>query len=235
MSNEGTEDLRGFYSGHPFSVWSNFSPVFLTWDPVGKKKLKTIVSSLIFSVCNIFFQEKKYWMCETEQGNDGRTFSSCVSKWKEKSQENSFLNFVSHIIKTYFSPENTFFVLRKHFYLLTKKTTFLLSVSPESCQENERKVLFLFFPQNICKIFLVKSWFSMFETEWVKQTFGRRKNTFNKGHFSNCVFFLKTPLGPQSEEHDYLHVVRGPNTFSLSSRGGLISLCTLNTRHICCV
>ena len=153
MSNEGTEDLRGFYSGHPFSVWSNFSPVFLTWDPVGKKKIKTIVSSLIFSVCNIFFQEKKYWMCETEQGNDGRTFSSCVSKWKEKSQENSFLNFVSHIIKTYFSPENTFFVLRKHFISWQKKQLFFLWFHRNLARKMKEKFCFSFFPKTFVKYF----------------------------------------------------------------------------------
>lgn len=64
------------------------------------------------------------------------------------------------------------------------------------CQENERKVsggfFFGWFLLEICKIkwkiFLVKRLFSMFETECGKTKFWQKKNTFNKAHFSNCVF-----------------------------------------------
>lgn len=163
-----------------------FSPVFLTWDPVGKK---TVVSSLNFSVCELmqyFFPGEKI-----------------INVWNQVGEKMS-----GHFLHVWVSEKknlrriifSTLLTHRKNLFFLSpeKKNYFLSLVSPEKnvlpgkWKKSFWGFFFGWFFLEIFKIkwkiFLVKRLFSMFETECGKTKFWQKKNTFNKAHFSNCVF-----------------------------------------------
>lgn len=138
---------------------------------------------------------------------------------------------------------STLLTHRKNVFFLSpekKKLFFFLWFHQKKmyCQENERKVSGVFFLVGFSwrflkssgKYFWWRDYFPCLKLSVVKQSFGRRKTLLIRPIFL-IVCFYKSHL-----DHRRLpHVIKGPNAFMFSSRGVLISACTLNTRHIYCV
>lgn len=138
---------------------------------------------------------------------------------------------------------STLLTHRKNFFFLSpeKKNYFLSLVSPEKnvLPGKWKKSFWGFFflvgfswrfLKSSGKYFWWRDYFPCLKLSVVKQSFGRRKTLLIRPIFL-IVCFYKSHL-----DHRRLpHVIKGPNAFMFSSRGVLISACTLNTRHIYCV